>query len=102
MNNLKIDCLLNKKKSIIGNAGIAIAATFLPILLEKSKLGVGSKIINPVQAVCLVYYLGSGEERARDNDLLLPKFCVESDLEKLSLLPYFIRANLIGRKYGKL
>jgi Contractile injection system tape measure protein len=64
---------ISKEGIYISNAGLVIAAVFLPALFKKLELVNDAVITNIDTAVCLTQYLCTGNETIEEQDLVLPK-----------------------------
>ena len=67
-----------KEEKLIGgiyieNAGLVIIAAFLPLLFEKLKIAGNGKLLKPEQAICLIQFIATANEKINEHELVLSK-----------------------------
>lgn len=65
----------------IDNAGVVIAAAFLPALFSRLKISKDEVLIKPALAAMLIQYLASGKSKTTEHHLVLPKILCGIPLE---------------------
>lgn len=65
----------------IGNAGIVLLHPFLLQLFEALDIAAEDKLLQPERALCLLYFLATGESVAPEYELLLPKILCNVPLD---------------------
>jgi hypothetical protein len=62
------------------NAGLVLLHPFLPQLFDSLGIAAGEKLLKPERALCLLHYLGSGQLKAPEYLMVLPKVLCGVDL----------------------
>lgn len=70
---LQEEPVITKEAIYISNAGLVIAAPFLPALLNRLGIAKDAVITNKDAAVCVTHYLCTGNDEIEEYELILPK-----------------------------
>ena len=66
----------------VDNAGLVLLHPFLPRLLEALGITEEAQLLQPERALCLLHYLATGESRAPEYRLMLPKILCDVPLQR--------------------